>query len=252
MKNQNKKIFSEYHSGINLSHDTRHPYEKDFIEIKVNLLKKYLSHKQNQQILDLCCGTGEYSKYLDTKKNSYFGLDFSYNMLDEFKSSEIYFEGMNLINADINRIPIANNKIDICFCFSSLYYLDDIQVVLEQINRVLLKSGVAILEFGTKNNINAHVSNYWALNANWGYPYFISYEEMMNAVNNSGFKIIEERNFQLFPVLRGPWWSILIANSFLRSSLRLKYKGLTIDELISSSRFFQKYAFKHFLVLGKK
>ncbi|WP_435189538.1 class I SAM-dependent methyltransferase [Pseudothioglobus sp. nBUS_23] len=252
MKNQNKKIFSEYHSGKNLTHDARHPYEKDFIETKVKLLKKYLSCKQGQQILDLCCGTGEYSKYIDTKKNSYYGLDFSQNMLDEFKLSEIYFEGMNLIKADVNKIPITNNKIDICFCFSSLYYFDDIEIVLKQVNRVLLTSGVAILEFGTKNNINAHVSNYWAKNANWGYPYFISYKEMLNAVNKSGFKIVEERNFQLFPVLRGPWWSLLIANSFLRSFLRIKYKDLSIDELISSSRFCQKYAFKHLLVLVKK
>ena len=47
----------------------RYP-DKNFIGMKASLLKKY-TNSSNLNILDLCCGAGDYSRYIDTKKNSY-------------------------------------------------------------------------------------------------------------------------------------------------------------------------------------
>ncbi len=251
MDNLNRKIFSKYHSGKNLTHDANNLYDKSYINIKSSLLKKY-TYSNNLNIIDLCCGSGEFSKYLDTKKNSYFGIDFTYGMLNEFKYSNLFNKSMSLTNADANNIPIDSEKIDCCFCFSSLYYFENISTVLSEINRVLKYDGVAILEFATKDNINAFVSNYRALHNNWGSPYFISYKELINSIKHQDFEILEERNFQFFPVLRGPWWSIFFANSFLKPILQIKINNKILDEHISSINFMKKYAFKHLIVLRKR
>ena len=251
MKNKNNEIFKNFHSGYNLKHHSKRSYDKNFIEMKATYLRKY-TDSTDLNIVDLCCGTGEYSRYIDTFKNSYFGIDFALNMLSEFRDGPLFNEALCLLNADANKLPFVDNKIDVCFSFSSLYYFDNVFLVLREINRVLSNDGIAVLEFATKNNINAHVSNYWALNANWGFPYFISYDALFCAIRKTGFEIIEERNFGLFPVLRGPWWSIFIANSFLKPLLKINIKGKTLDEYISSNILLKKYAFKHILVLSKK
>jgi ubiquinone/menaquinone biosynthesis C-methylase UbiE len=250
MKNKNKEIFTTHHSRKNLQHLSKSSYDKNFIDMKATLLRKYTA-SNDLNILDLCCGTGEYSRYIDTIKNSYFGVDFALNMLAEFKDGPLFNEALCLSNSDANKLPFVDNKIDVCFSFSSLYYFDNVALVLREINRVLSDDGIAVLEFATKNNINAHVSNYWAINSNWGFPYFISYDALMVAIKEAGFVIIEERNFELFPVLRGPWWSICIANSFLKPLLKIKIKGKTFDEYISSKRLLKRFAFKHFIVLSK-
>ena len=251
MKNKNKEVFTIHHSGKNLTHLADSSYDRSFVDMKATLLRKYTSFS-DLKILDLCCGTGEYSRYIDTRRNAYFGVDFAINMLVEFKSGPLFNEGMCLSIADANELPFANNMFDICFSFSSLYCCDDLNSVLKEISRVLSDDGIAVIELSTKNNINAYVSNYWALNANWAFPFFVSYDSMIRDINNIGFEIIEERSFQLLPVLRGPWWSIFIANSLLKPFLKIKIKGKTLDEYISSKQLLKKYAFKHFFVLSKK
>ena len=138
-----------------------------------------------------------------------------------------------------------------CFCFSSLYYFEDINVILREINRLLSKDGIAVLEFATKDNINAFVSNYRAKHNNWGKPYFLTYSNLLESLKKEKLKIIEEKHFQLLPVLRGPWWSLFFANSFLKPILHKKIGKKTIDEHISSISFLKRFAFKHIIVLKK-
>jgi ubiquinone/menaquinone biosynthesis C-methylase UbiE len=247
----NKELFENYHSGKNLTHNVSSIYDKNFIEAKSSTLSKYLK-TQNNIILDLCCGAGDYSRIIDPFSNHYYGVDFSLPMLKEFQYSSLYNKNMQLINSDANQMPFENETFDLCFSYSSVYCFDDIPKLLNEINRVLKYNAIAILEFSTKHNINAFVSNYRAKNDKWAQAFFISYDDMKNFVEASRFDILEEKNFQFFPVLRGPWWSIIIANSFLRPLLKIKYKGKMLDERISSLKIFKKYSFKHILVLQKK
>jgi ubiquinone/menaquinone biosynthesis C-methylase UbiE len=246
----NHTIFNECHTGKNLTHDVTSKYDKHFILIKSLLLKKYV--KNGDKVLDLCCGAGDYLPYVLHSDVTYFGVDFSKNMLSEFKNKLNNESNILLINSNVYKLPIANNVIDVCFCYSSIYYLERIDDILSEINRILSNNGVVILEFATKGNINAFVSEYWAKNNSWGIPFFISYKDILKNIHNGKFKIIEERHFQLFPVLRGPWWLIVLASGVFRPLLRLKIAGISLDERISSISFLKKYSFKYFAILKRK
>ena len=60
----NKELFENYNSGKNLTHNVSSIYDKNLIEAKSSTLSKYLK-TQNNNILDLCCGAGDYSRIID-------------------------------------------------------------------------------------------------------------------------------------------------------------------------------------------
>ena len=137
------------------------------------------------------------------------------------------------------------------FCYSSIYYIKNIEKVFTEITRVLNKNGIAIIEFATKSNINSFISEYWYKNGIWGKPYFINYDSMINIIKMSNMNIVHESHFQILPILRGPLKYIFFANSLLKHIIHFTIFHKTIDEHISSSNFLKKYSFKHIYVLKK-
>ena len=249
-KNENKFIFNEYHSDKNLTHDTKNLYDKKYINRKIEILTKNIN--DNDKILDLCCGSGEFYDYIKNKQINYIGVDFSENLLERFKKKNIIKKNTLLINSYAENLKIKDNSINICFCYSSIYYIKNVEKVFAEITRVLNKNGLAIIEFATKSNINSLISEYWYKNGIWGKPYFIKYDSMVNLIKINNFDIVEESHFQLLPVLRGPLKYILFANSLLKQIIHITFADKTIDEHISSNFFLKKYSFKHIYVLKKK
>ena len=247
---ENKFIFNNYHSDKNLTHNIKNIYDRKYLNRKIELLTTNIN--DNDNVLDLCCGSGEFYGYIKYKHINYIGLDFSENLLKKFKKKNILKKNSLLINGDAENLKIDDNSINICFCYSSIYYMKNIEKVIAEITRVLNKNGLAIIEFATKSNINSFISEYWYRNGIWGKPYFINYESMVNIIKTNNFDIVEESHFQVLPVLRGPLKYIFFANSLLKYIIHFTFFHKTIDEHISSNNFLKKYSFKHIYVLKKK
>ena len=247
--NENEFIFNNYHSDKNLTHKIKNSYDKKYIYNKKRLLNKYIY--PNDNVLDLCCGSGEYYQYVKNLNINYYGVDFSSNLLNEFKKKNIISNKFKLINSSAEQLKLKNESIDLCFCFSAIYYIQDVEKIFLEIRRILNKNGIAIIEFATNNNINSFISEYWYKYGIWGKPYFITYNSMINLIKKNNFDIMNESHFQLFPILRGPFKYILFANSLSKYFLHFKIFNKSIDEHISSNIFLKKYSFKHIYVLKK-
>lgn len=100
------------------------------------------------QILDLGCGNGFISKLLHSQgvKGSYFGFDFSPQMLAHANKLEI-FEG--LYQADLSKgVPILENQVfDLILGFGFMEFISSPVTVLNDISRLLAPGGEAFISF---------------------------------------------------------------------------------------------------------
>ncbi len=103
------------------------------------------------KILDLCTGTGDLAGMLNENypQANIIGVDFSENMLNiaRDKHPEIEF-----IQADCTKLPFGDNSFDLCVISFGLRNIENMSKAVEEIYRVLKKSGVFInVDLGKPN-----------------------------------------------------------------------------------------------------
>lgn len=97
-------------------------------------------------VLDLGMGTGHVTYQLAEKyPNSFFiGLDFSEAMLKIAKNNDHAFSKLNPICADINKLPIDNNSVDLIFSNFTLQWADNLPKLFKECYRILKNDGLFI------------------------------------------------------------------------------------------------------------
>lgn len=93
--------------------------------------------KMLKPILDIGCGNGSFVKIVFTKGFDY-GLDISEKGLDRAKENNIY---ENYLLSDAHRIPLPNHCIKTVFSNSVFEHIKNLEIVLNEINRVLEVNG---------------------------------------------------------------------------------------------------------------
>jgi|YNPMSStandDraft_2_1061718.scaffolds.fasta_scaffold12330_2 demethylmenaquinone methyltransferase/2-methoxy-6-polyprenyl-1,4-benzoquinol methylase len=108
----------------------------------------------DSKILDIACGTGDFSFEFERYSKNVIGLDFCEEMLEiarqkaEKRNSSIKF-----IQGDALKLPFSDNQFDIVSIGFGIRNVDDVQKSIQEIHRVLKKGGRAvILEFGKPKN----------------------------------------------------------------------------------------------------
>ena len=110
-----------------------------------------LPNTTNGLIADLCTGTGDIAillsnRFTDSQINAY---DFSEEMLKIAKTNTSGIKNINIIKADVNKLPLDDNSINICFISFGLRNLKDIEGAIKEIRRVLKPNGtLSILDLG--------------------------------------------------------------------------------------------------------
>lgn len=103
-----------------------------------------------EQVLDLCCGTGDLALRLRksaTGKTTISALDFSPPMLEraELKARQRNLPGINFLHGDVADIPFSDDHFDaigIAFAFRNLtFHNPDSDIFIKEILRVLKSGG---------------------------------------------------------------------------------------------------------------
>lgn len=123
-----------------------------------NRTNKEIFVKDGHNVLDLCCGTGDWTIQLAANKNANItGLDFSENMLEVAKEKTKIFNNIELIQGDATELPYEDNTFDIVTIGFGLRNLPDYQKGINEFYRVLKPGGqLVILE--TSNPENALIN----------------------------------------------------------------------------------------------
>lgn len=169
---------------------------------------KLLEIPDKCKILDLCCGTGDILKIIETQHPNadLYGLDFSEKMLEKAKRKNIKAW---LTTADACQMPFEENSFDIITMCFGLRNIPDKQSVLKEIYRVLKNNGKILhLDFGEKNILNSlfNISvpiTAKILHKNYNaYDYLIDSKEnfynpneLINLFDNNGFRLLKRKDF---------------------------------------------------------
>ncbi|WP_139959642.1 class I SAM-dependent methyltransferase [Flavicella sediminum] len=116
-------------------------------QVFMNNLVRFLNISKGSSILDLACGKGRHSIYLNTLGYNVTGADLSINSIKHASLSKN--ESLNFIVQDM-RLPFPFKKDVVFNLFTSFGYFADDQEdirVLENIKNCLNKDGVAVLDY---------------------------------------------------------------------------------------------------------
>lgn len=123
---------------------------------EVEQAAKWLALKENDLILDLCCGMGRHAISLAKRGYNVVGLDLSGVLLEKAVSMS---NGLAIpfIQADMRNLPLIDSSFDVVLnLFTSFgYFRDDLENerVLAEIARVLKPEGRFLIDFLNRNSV---------------------------------------------------------------------------------------------------
>lgn len=97
-----------------------------------------------ESIIDIGCGTGRgvaglQKTYAGAK---ILGLDLAYSMLEETKKQFSLFSKKRMVNADMERLPLAGNSFDLMFSCLAIQWANDLNSVLREVARIGKEGGL--------------------------------------------------------------------------------------------------------------
>lgn len=146
-----KKIWNEreFNKSKNYEYNGYQFKNDDEYNMFMHEITKNITIKNNQKILDICCGNGslihEILKNKHIESYDLTGIDFCKKSIDYANK---HFKG-NFIFHDINDVfPFEDNCFDVIICISALFYLNnekELQKVLSEIKRVCKDESIILL-----------------------------------------------------------------------------------------------------------
>lgn len=112
--------------------------------------------KQNFKYLDLGCNDGNLtnaiSDYFNFDKNNVYGVD-----VKEWQGviNDCHVNNMFYINEELPKLPYPNNFFDMITCFLVLHHNKQVNLIIEELKRVLKKGGILILR---EHNIDNYIT----------------------------------------------------------------------------------------------
>ncbi len=158
--------------------------------------------KDGELVLDISCGTGNYSLELKRKGARVIGLDISSEMLSIAKK-KAEAEGLKIdfIRADAAKPPFKNHSFDLIISILILEFADKPDKMIEGWRNLLKPDGRMVIGFLNRYSL-------WALKRRlkaifkesiWRKARFYSINDMQKLLADAGLKSIESREVIYFP-----------------------------------------------------
>ena len=215
--------------------------------MRLTLLDKYV--KGN--VLDLCCGTGDYLFRIRDKIKTGLGIDYASKVIIEAcaKKKRAHSENLHFIVGNARQLPLREKAFDLVYSFSSLWYIPQVKEVIQGVAGSLKPYGIAILELGNLSSLNTLVCR--------AYPEYaischIKIKEMREIIAQAGLKIIAWRKFQILPFwgIRPPVLKPLL-HPLWKKTLEKEINGIMLDEWLSGLPILRNFAFRHTFICQK-
>lgn len=126
-----------------------------------DLLKSILPLHKVDSILIAGCGKGDEAiAFQKVFKQFVTGIDISLP-----KSKVVNNDRLNLLNADLNKLPFVDNRFSFIYCYHVLEHVDNPELVLQELRRVLTNEGVIFIGFPNRLRL---VPSYFSSNLRIG------------------------------------------------------------------------------------
>jgi ubiquinone/menaquinone biosynthesis C-methylase UbiE len=119
----------------------------------LDALVELLNLQQGADVLDLGCGTGNYTTALGERGYNVFGLDRSGLMLRTARAKQPH---LPLIGGDAANLPFPNRLFDGAICTLAIHHFDDLEASFAEAKRVLDRGRLVIL-----TALPEQIKRYW-------------------------------------------------------------------------------------------
>ena len=125
----------------------------------VHKLVRLLGVDSSSLLLDLGCGTGNYTAALQKVAKMLIGIDISKGMIEQAQAK---FPQLHLICGGVTSLPFDSETFDGAFAIELIHHLNKKEIFLKEAHRVLRKGGCLAI----------HSCSHRQLRAFWFYQYF--------------------------------------------------------------------------------
>lgn len=149
------KEISEYFDSLAGQWSNNYAISPLFKERLQNIsdLTSHLSLK-DKRVLDLGCGTGVVSSWFVEKHAFVNGIDIAPNMVSSARQLLSRFpDRAQFDTGDATALRFENEFFDLISCISVIEWIEDDKQALQELSRVLRKSGMLIISFPNKHSL---------------------------------------------------------------------------------------------------
>ncbi len=172
---------------------------------------KKISIDKGSKILDIGCGEGRhiFGAMQAFESPHLIGMDLDLNALDQCKRSLTLFEeldhvGTKFVHSSVYDLPFKDGEFDLVICSEVLEHLEDYNLALQEIQRVLSPKGYFL----------ASVPSYlpekicWSLSKDYqnmpgGHLRIFYKSKIISTIKDKGFQLISSERFH---ALHSPYW----------------------------------------------
>ncbi len=189
-KSEAKKIMDDLRDDYNLV-SSSFASSRDRMWPELKFLFDYA--KPGEKILDLGCGNGRFSQYLE--KADYVGVDFSEEMISEAKKR---FPGKSFLVGNALNLPFEADFFDKAYSILMIHQIPSHEYrlqVLSEIKRVLKKDGIvflAVWKMKGDEKIESFLGEKEIYLKRKRYYYLFEEGELSSLLKEAGFLILKE------------------------------------------------------------
>ena len=148
------------------------------------------------------------------------------------------------------RLPDA--CVHVAYSFATLYHVPHAERAVREMQRILKKDGIAIIELGAFWSLNTLIS---MKNKQGVRAYHLPVRKMRAYLRQANFAVLEHRCFQLLPMYGvSVWWMkplLPLCTTYWRYVMGIQIGEKMLDEWVSSLPLLNRLAFRHFFICRK-
>ncbi|TNJ32708.1 malonyl-ACP O-methyltransferase BioC [Arenimonas terrae] len=179
-------------------------------EVEARLLEQlgYLDDRQPSRVLDLGSGPGRAAGAMKKRwpKAEVIAVDAALPMLREVPKHTRFWRPVRRVNADVSKLPFAEQCVDVIFSSLCLQWLDDLPAVLSEFRRVLRPDGLLLFSTFGPETLSELRDAYLQAGETPPLSPFAAIQQVGDAMLAAGFKdpVLDRDRYTLtYPDLRG-------------------------------------------------
>jgi SAM-dependent methyltransferase len=168
----------------------------------VHQLMSGIEIDKNLRVLDVGCGTANNTQlFAVASKAQVTGLDISFGMLSEATKKDF---DLSFIQAPADNLPFHDASFNFVFMTEVVHHLPDVPTTIQEIFRVLTKSGTACIVTQSYPQIAERMtSRFFPATISIDQARYPSIRELETQMQGAGFSGVEPRSYTFKPVRLG-------------------------------------------------